>query len=174
MKLKHRLLVFAALGPTTAFAVMAVEVLLTTLFLAATGLGPPAAQVWASTGLVARNAISPVFLILFALFAGAAALSGLAVDMAERHERTRPMVALAACCAAVTFMAILPGFFTVLVFTSAVGGVLAGLIAGAAATLLCWLIAPRQADPGPAPRPRSPLTAQYASRAGQGAGFGRR
>ena len=175
MTLKNRLLVFVLLGPTLSFAVMAVEVALTTLLLAATGLGPPAGQVWASAAMVAHNALSPVFLVLFVLFSAPAALGGLAVDMAERYERTDPIMATAACFAAVTLMAILPGFCAVLAYANTLGGVLAGLVAGAAAGFVCWMVAPAEAAPAPAPPPRPIVIDPYAYHPGQDVGaFGRR
>jgi len=175
MKLKHRLLVFAALGPAASFAVMAVEVLVTMLVRLAFGLAGPPATVGQSIAALAHDALSPAAVIVLALFAGLAALSGLAVELAERHETTAPALALAACLAAVTLMAIAPGFFAVLVFASRIGGVVAGLIAGAGAAFACWLVSPAPAGEAPAARPRSALTAQYAPAPGQsGAVFGRR
>ena len=55
MKLTHRLLVFAALGPAASFAVMTLEVALISLLMAATGLGPPAPQVWATAAMASRG-----------------------------------------------------------------------------------------------------------------------
>lgn len=178
MTLKHRLLVFALIGPALSFAVMTAEVALIALVGAATGLGPPVPHLWASVMHVAHNATSPVFVMLFALFAAPAALAGLAVDLAERYERAEPAMAIAAGCTAVTLMAILPGFFTVLVYANTIGGVLAGLVAGVAASLGCWLITPARAQPEADAAPTAPrkvVIDPYAYRPGQDVGaFGRR
>ncbi len=66
-------------------------------------------------------------------------------------------------------MSILPGFFTVLIYASPVGGVVAGLIAGAAAALVCWLVVPGEASSG-----SNPLPAPLVDRRGLAGGFGRR
>lgn len=172
MRLKHRLWVFAALGPAAAFGFAAMEIAAAAGVMAATGLGPPLGEAWASLAMAGRGAVLPLWLILFAT---PAALAAVAVDMAERHERTRPILALAACGAAVTLLSMLPGFLVVLAFANPFGGVLGGLIAGAGAALACWVAAPPEAPPAEPEPPRPIVVNPYAYRPDQPASaFGRR